>query len=288
MIKPELKYFLIPVFLFNIIVFSNSNAQYRKKTEWDSTKQFHNNLDVKIFRSFNNIDSRFVYHMTDITNKAITPVMIAAPVGLYIGSKIDNNAYGENAAVLLALSELTSAGVTQGIKYIVKRPRPFRTLNSVYLSDTSAVDGTYSFPSGHSSVSFSLATSLTLSYPDEPVLIAGLYTYAAITSLGRIYSGVHYPSDVFAGMVIGAGSAALIYSLRKPIIEATNDLFNQSDRNDNLSSGNINAPAFLLAIAATDFINYYFTNSKNKILRNSELNISTSSTSNNINFSIKF
>lgn len=267
---------------------SNSFGQYRTKTKWDSTKHYSNNLDVKIFRSFNNINSKFVYYMTDITNKAIAPVMIAAPVGLYIGSKIDNNAYGENSAVLLALSELTTAGVTQGIKYLVKRPRPFRTLNSVYLSDTSAVKGSYSFPSGHTSASFSMATSLTLSYPDEPVLIAGLFTYAAITSLGRIYSGVHYPSDVLAGMAIGAGSAALIYSLRKPIIEATNDLFNQSDRNDNFSQGKINAPAFLLTIVATDFINFYFSNSKNKILKNSELNISTSPTSNNLNYSFKF
>ena len=279
---------MIPVFLFNIIISSDSAGQYRKKTEWDSTKQFHNNLDVKIFRSFNNINSKFVYYMTDITNKAITPVMIAAPVGLYIGSKIDNNAYGENSAVLLALSEFTSLGVTQGIKVLVKRPRPFRTLNSVYLSDTSAVKGSYSFPSGHTSASFSLATSLTLSYPDEPVLIVGLYTYAAITSLGRIYSGVHYPSDVLAGMAIGAGSAALIYSLRKPIIEATNNLFNQSDRNDNISAGNINSPAFLLSIAATDIINYYFSNSKNKILKNSEINISSSPVSNNLNYSLKF
>lgn len=279
---------MILVFLFNLIFICNSFGQYRKKTEWDSSKKYYSNLDVKIFRAFNNINSKFVYYMTDITNKAITPVMIAAPVGLYIGSKIDNNAYGENSAVLLALSELTTAGVTQGLKYLVKRPRPYRNLNSVYISDTSAVEGSYSFPSGHSSASFSIATSLTLSYPDEPVLIAGLFTYAAITSLGRIYSGVHYPSDVFTGMVIGAGSAALIYSLRKPIIEATNNLFNQSDRNDNLSAKNINETAFLLSIAATDFINFYFSKSNNKILKNSELNISTSPASNNLHYSFKF
>lgn len=279
---------MILVFLFNLIFICNSFGQHRKKIEWDSSKKYCSNIDVKIFRSFNNIDSKFVYYMTDITNKAITPVVIAAPVGLYIGSKIDNNAYGENSAVLLALSELTTAGVTQGLKYLVKRPRPFRTLNSVYISDTSAIEGSYSFPSGHSSASFSIATSLTLSYPDEPVLIAGLYTYAVITSLGRIYSGVHYPTDVFAGMVIGAGSAALIYSLRKPIIEATNNLFNQSDRNDDLSVKNINSTAFLLSIAATDFINFFFSRSNNKILKNSQINVSTSNVSNKLNYSFKF
>lgn len=279
---------MILVFLFNLIFICNSFGQYRKKIEWDSSKKYCSNIDVKIFRSFNNIDSKFVFYMTDITNKAITPVVIAAPVGLYIGSKIDNNAYGENSAVLLALSELTTAGVTQGLKYLVKRPRPFRTLNSVYISDTSAIEGSYSFPSGHSSASFSIATSLTLSYPDEPVLIAGLYTYAVITSLGRIYSGVHYPTDVFAGMVIGAGSAALIYSLRKPIIEATNNLFNQSDRNDDLSVKNINSTAFLLSIAATDFINFFFSRSNNKILKNSQINVSTSNVSNKLNYSFKF
>ena len=263
-------------------------AQYRFKTKNDTTKYNENSLDVKIFRAFNDINSKFVNTMANITNESITPVSIATPIGMYVAARINDNYYDESSSVLLALSELTNAAVTFGIKTAVKRKRPFRVLNNVYLTDTSAVKGTFSFPSGHTSASFVIATSLTLRYPDEPVLIAGLYTYATIVSLGRIYWGVHYPSDVLAGMMIGAGSAALIYSLRVPIINAKNDLFNQSDRTDNLSTGKINTPAFLISLAATDLINFYFTKSNNKILSKSSINFSTTSITNQLNYSFIF
>jgi undecaprenyl-diphosphatase len=224
----------------------------------------------------------------NISNESISPVSIAVPVGLYVSSQINDNNYDQSSAVLLALSEITSGIVTYGIKSVVKRNRPFRTLNNVYLTDTMSVIRSYSFPSGHSSSSFVIATSLTLRYPDNPWLIAGSFTYATIVSLGRMYWGVHYPSDVFAGMLIGAGSAALIYSLRVPIINAKNKFFNQDERQDKLKSGNINTSAFLFTLAATDFINYYFTNSKSKILKQSKINLSSSTKTQNLNYILNF
>lgn len=262
--------------------------QYRYKTVRDPYRYNENSLDVKIFRSFNDINSRFVNSLVSISNNSIAPVSVAAPLGLYIIAQTEDNYYDQSSAVLLALSEITNGIATYGIKLAVKRNRPFRTLNNVKLTDTSDVAGSYSFPSGHTSSSFAIATSLTLRYPDNAWLIAGSYTYAAIVSLGRMYWGVHYPSDVLGGMLIGAGSAALIYSLRVPIINAKNKLFNQDERQDNLNSGNINTGAFLITLAATDFINYYFTKSKNKILKKSKIEISSKADSQYLNYSINF
>ncbi len=225
--------------------------------------------------------------MVNITNESIIPISIAAPVGMYTFARINNNSYDESSAILLALSEITNLSVTQIIKVTVKRPRPFRTMNNVYLSDTLSVKGTYSFPSGHSSEAFAIATSLTLRYPVEPVLIAGLYTYAAVVSLGRIYWGVHYPSDVFTGMLIGAGSAALIYSLRAPIIKAKNDLFNQSERTDSYSPGVAPASMFI-AIAAADVINHFFRNSNNTLLQKSNVFFDVNKDAGRINYSVGF
>lgn len=225
--------------------------------------------------------------MVNISNKSIIPVGIGTPVIMYITARVNNNNYDESSSVLLALSELTSGVFTQGIKYIAKRKRPFKTLNNVLLNDTNYEKNTYSFPSGHSSTSFALATSLTLRYPDDPVLITGLYTYATIVSLGRIYWGVHYPSDVFAGMLIGAGSAALIYSLRSPIINSKNSFFNQDERTDK-SQSKLNTPVLLLSLVATDFINYFLSKSQSKILNHSNLNFSTSGKSNNLNYNFNF
>lgn len=277
----------ISILIFFLCFISDVSAQYRYKTVRDTNRYNENSIDVRIFRDFNNIQSRFVNTMVNISNESIVPVLIGVPVGLYIGSRIADNKYGENSAVLLALSEITSGSVSQGMKWIFKRPRPYRTLNNVYLTDTNNLKGTYSFPSGHSTNSFTIATSLTLRYPDDPVLIAGSFTYATIVALGRIYWGVHYPSDVFAGMLIGAGSAALIYSLRAPIIEAKNDLFNQSDWTDT-DKAKVNTPVLLISLAATDLLNFYFTKSENKILKNSSINVSSQYNINSVHYSINF
>lgn len=278
---------LILLIIFLLSSFTSIFSQHRFKTVRDTTKYNENSMDVRVFRDFNNIDSRFVNSLVNITNESIVPVLIAAPVGLYIGSRIYDDKYGENSAVLLALSEVTSGAVSQVMKWIFKRPRPYRTLNNVNLTDTSNVKGTYSFPSGHSTNSFTIATSLTLRYPDEPVLIVGSYTYATLVALGRIYWGVHYPSDVFTGMLIGAGSAALIYSLRAPIIEGKNNLFNQSDWTDTEHS-KVNTTVLLATFAATDLVNFYFTKSKSKILKNSKINFTTTSKTNYLNYSFNF
>ena len=127
-----------------------------------------------------------------------------------------------------------------------------------------------------------------MSYPDKPGLIAGLYTYAAIVSLGRMYWGVHYPSDVFTGMLLGAGSAALIYSLRVPIIKFKNKLFNQPERPDSFSQSDINTPVLLASLAATDIVNYLFIISKNNILNKSKLNFSSTRDINHLSYSFCF
>ncbi|MEO8664454.1 MAG: phosphatase PAP2 family protein [Ignavibacteria bacterium] len=276
------------IIVFFLCTVSTINAQYRFKTKRDPSRYSEKNVDVKIFRTFNNIHSKFVHTLINITNISLTPVSIGAPAGLYITSRINKNHYDESSAVLLGLAEMTNGVVTFGIKQIFKRDRPYRKLNGVYLSDTSAVSGTFSFPSGHASGAFVIATSLTLRYPDKPLLIAGLFTYATIVSLGRMYWGVHYPSDVLTGMLVGAGSAALIYSLRVPIIKAKNKFFNQSERNDNLQTSSISTPVFLISLAATDIVNFYFTSSNNRILNQSKINFSSTSSLNYLNYTLSF
>lgn len=58
----------------------------------------------------------------------------------------------------------------------------------------------YSFPSGHATFSFTMATLLS-AY--EPGWKTGLYTLAILISFSRIYLGVHYPLDVIAGGILG-------------------------------------------------------------------------------------
>lgn len=262
----------ILLILFHLCLADTAEAQHRFRSKVPYQKLSESNADVKIFRAFNKIESPFVHSVVSVTNEALVPVSVVLPTALYASARANSNRYDENSSVLLLLSEALNLGVTQRIKYTAKRNRPYKALNDVLLSDTSSVSDTYSFPSGHTSGSFVIATSLTLRYPDEPWIIAGSYFYAAVTSLGRMYWGVHYPSDVLAGMVIGAGCAALIYSLRSEIIPFKDKLFNQSEVPDTRSRTIPAATVFGCVIAA-DVINALISKTGVPVLENSKVGL---------------
>ncbi len=262
------------------------HAQKRFPTRLPYQKLSESNPDVKILRAFNNIESPFLHSIVSITNTAAAPVSLVAPVGLYAYSRVEDNRYDENTSVLLALSEVLNLGVTLGMKDIIRRDRPFRSLNNIMLSETLSVAGSYSFPSGHTSSTFTLATLLTLRYPDNAWIISGSYFYATVTSLGRLYWGVHYPSDVLGGMLIGAGSAALIYSLRDKIIPAKDKLFNQSGKPDQRKES-INVPVLFSTMLAADLLNLLAVKLNADYLNGFSVNGSSGATY-NLNFTVGF
>jgi undecaprenyl-diphosphatase len=71
----------------------------------------------------------------------------------------------------------------------------------------------YSFPSGHTSSSFSAVTALSRAYPKWYV-IAPSFLWAASVGYSRMYLGVHYPTDVTAGAVLGVGTSFAMGWLR--------------------------------------------------------------------------
>lgn len=260
-------YFLL-FFLFNLTNFSFS----QENKETDTSVTVESNIDVKLFRLINNNRNGFSDVVIPVTDKSVLPVSLALPLGFMGISRIKSNHYDENSGVLLLLSELTSTGITFGMKQIFRRERPFMKLQGVnYNKDNSPTDK-YSFPSGHTAITFSIAASLTLRYPDKPAIIAISYLYAAIAGYGRMYLGVHYPSDVLGGMLVGSGSAAIVYSLRKEIIDIKNDLFNEKGRQDINSSNGMTPGAVLGLSIGVDLMNNLITNTslKNKLLLSAE------------------
>ncbi len=106
-----------------------------------------------------------------------------------------------------------NAFTTTALKLAFNRDRPFVTYPFL---DKQAEAGSYSFPSGHTSTAFTLATSLSMAYPKWYVVVPS-YVYACAAGYSRMHLGVHYPSDVLAGAIVGAGSAVLSNYLQRKI-----------------------------------------------------------------------
>ena len=82
------------------------------------------------------------------------------------------------------------------IKLLISRLRPFMELENVHV--LASPDG-YSFPSGHATMIFMTAFLLTGRFKMWYVF----YSVAALVALSRVYLGVHYPSDIIAGAILG-------------------------------------------------------------------------------------
>jgi membrane-associated phospholipid phosphatase len=135
---------------------------------------------------------------------------IGIPAGLLIAGVISKDRDMRENAGYIASSTAISFGVTSLLKLIVKRPRPFiQNLKIVPVYRA----GSTSFPSGHTSTTFATASALSMAYPKWYV-IAPAFLWAGSVGYSRMYLGVHYPTDVGAGALLGTGTALGVSFMR--------------------------------------------------------------------------
>lgn len=109
---------------------------------------------------------------------------------------------GWDAAAALAGSQL----IVQVAKRCITRRRPYLDIPGTNIWKRFVLKD-YSFPSGHTTAGFALATALSIHYPAiAPVVLL----MAAAIGFSRIYMGMHYPTDVFVGAVIGIVSVLVV------------------------------------------------------------------------------
>ena len=106
---------------------------------------------------------------------------------------------------LLASAYMGSGIITFGVKKLVGRKRP--------LDETL---GNPSLPSGHASITFSVATILGYRYPKWRI---PLYFGAGLISFSRVYLGRHYTSDVVTGAAIGTAMGMLVWHKRTTLLK---------------------------------------------------------------------
>jgi len=106
------------------------------------------------------------------------------------------------AWLICALLGPVAIGLNYAIKLIVKRPRP--VLEG--LPPLGGAPSSLSFPSAHATSSFAVATAMTRVDP----LGALAFALAFALALGRPYLGMHYPSDVLAGALLGVALGLIV------------------------------------------------------------------------------
>lgn len=167
-------------------------------------KKGFNNLDRKILFWFNDtlknkFLDKFMYLFTYMGGWFITTTFLG---GLFI--------FGEGRTRLIGGEGLIALGISQSIVNIIKRAlereRPYKILENINTFGFNLKD--YSFPSGHTTAGFTIATVLSLNIPSFSILF---YLIAITIGISRMYLGVHYPTDVAAGIILGTLTSIIVH-----------------------------------------------------------------------------
>lgn len=172
------------------------------------------NLDIYIFFQINNLALKHLWLDTlAIFLAKYLPYLLVIVLVLFLLK--DFRKYWKMVAAALSAA-IFSEVITQLIRFIWYQPRPFIE-NQVNLLLTHSP--TSSFPSGHAAFFFALSTVIFLYYkkvypaPSRRFWCGvGIFFLIAsfLIGLSRVFSGLHWPSDILAGIVLGILSAWLI------------------------------------------------------------------------------
>ncbi|MGZ3955366.1 MAG: phosphatase PAP2 family protein [Flavisolibacter sp.] len=169
------------------------------------------NADIDLLRAIN--QNRPV--QLDPVFRAFTnstyPISVAIPSAMLVAGLIQKDSALKNHGIQMIAALGVAAVITEGLKVVVQRPRPFTSYPSIQKAGEG--DGS-SFPSGHVSIAFTTATSLSLLNHKWYVVVPS-FAWASTVAYSRMALGVHYPSDVLAGAIIGSASALVCYKANK-------------------------------------------------------------------------
>ncbi|CAN5395491.1 glycosyltransferase family 39 protein [soil metagenome] len=163
-------------------------------------------LDVRLFRLINGtlhntaLDYFFPF-ITDL-NHYIVPGLIALIIGLWKGTP-RFRLYIFWTILAVTIADL----IGQDLKVLIARPRPYFVLDQRAVGAIRYSSKSFSFPSNHAVNMFCLATMLAYEWRRKIGLVICLYIGAALIAYSRVYVGVHYPSDVLGGAILGVMGA---------------------------------------------------------------------------------
>ena len=182
--------------------------------------QFLANLDTSTFFLLNNFTGSIPLTDTLILFFA-TYVAYLLPILLLVLLFRTRSSLKEKftmVSVVLLSALIARLGVTEIIRLFYHRPRPFLT----YQVHQLIPENSYSFPSGHATFFFALSATIYMYNKKWGITF---FIAATLMGIARVMAGVHYPSDIIGGMVIGIAVAYFTVRYVGPHLEKMADKF---------------------------------------------------------------
>ncbi|EEF61062.1 glycosyltransferase family 39 protein [Pedosphaera parvula] len=168
-------------------------------------------LDAQLFHFVNSTLSNSLFEVV-MPFLSGNPLFLPALLLVCAILVIAGGARGRICVAFLLLGILLGDSLlSNSIKHAIARPRPFNTLAAVHIPHGMGVSNSFSMPSSHATNWFTAAMITFIFYRRSWRFMLPL---ACLVAFSRVYCGMHYPSDVLVGAILGAGSAAaLVWTL---------------------------------------------------------------------------
>jgi len=181
----ENKYLIIAVMILPVLLYLDTLFVYLLRTYYK-------------YSAVNN----FLYKIDPISNFLSNGgALITVAFVILLAGKLYPRIKGLGEALIAGF--ISSGILVQVLKHLVGRARP-RVTDHLLVIGPTLKSGYDSFPSGHTTSAFCLAEILSGRFPRYRILF---YLWAATVGFGRIEEMAHFPSDVFAGAVLGIVTA---------------------------------------------------------------------------------
>lgn len=180
--------------------------------------------DEALFRLFNALAG--VYPGLDfviVFSASILPYLIAAAVAVFpftVMESRENTIRAKVEGLLFAFlwASIARFIVTPVIRYLLPNPRPFVAEGFTPLIPH---EMSSSFPSGHAVFFFALAATTWFYHRPLGYILGGL---ALLVSLARVAAGLHWPSDIVAGAIIGTLVAVIGARIQKKMAKGSHSV----------------------------------------------------------------
>jgi membrane-associated phospholipid phosphatase len=170
---------------------------------WNRVQRLDQRLMRRSFEARTPVLDRTLVNVTHAANYSRLWLAIAAALAVLGGGR------GRRAAGRGLIAIAIAAALANGpAKLLARRRRPFSRSRPALIR----VPRSTSFPSGHTAAAFAFATAASA---EMPSLAPALVPVAGAVGYSRVHTGVHYPSDVTAGIAIGVGSGLIAARLAR-------------------------------------------------------------------------